>query len=148
MDAVRSRVNESSEVVLVGDNYDAAYAATMKCIEEEGRVLVHPFNDPLVIAGRGVRAGRVRLCGAHPGPVAVASLLANMSARCRKRDPEACTLVVPRDPFWGVGTEPSWSTNPRGESGSAAGVSVDVALHVPAGDRGRPDNGRALHEPH
>mmetsp|Transcript_53113 Transcript_53113/g.153235 ORF Transcript_53113/g.153235 Transcript_53113/m.153235 type:complete len:592 (-) Transcript_53113:133-1908(-) len=53
VDAVRSRVNDSSEVILTGDSYDEAYAATVKCIEEEGRVLVHPFNDPLVIAGQG-----------------------------------------------------------------------------------------------
>mmetsp|Transcript_159942 Transcript_159942/g.306975 ORF Transcript_159942/g.306975 Transcript_159942/m.306975 type:complete len:615 (-) Transcript_159942:18-1862(-) len=53
VDAVRSFANADSEVVLVGDNYDEAYAATLECIEAEGRVLVHPFDDPLVIAGQG-----------------------------------------------------------------------------------------------
>ncbi|CAJ1352751.1 unnamed protein product [Effrenium voratum] len=53
VDAVRRFSNEKSEVILVGDNYDAAYAATMECMRNEGRVLVHPFNDPLVIAGQG-----------------------------------------------------------------------------------------------
>jgi len=53
VDAVRGFSNEQSEVILVGNNYDEAYAATMACMEAEGRVLVHPFNDPLVIAGQG-----------------------------------------------------------------------------------------------
>eukprot|EP00931_Biecheleriopsis_adriatica_P117617 TRINITY_DN93115_c0_g1_i1.p1 TRINITY_DN93115_c0_g1~~TRINITY_DN93115_c0_g1_i1.p1 ORF type:complete len:571 (-),score=116.88 TRINITY_DN93115_c0_g1_i1:220-1932(-) len=53
VDAVRRYANDLSEVILVGDSYDEAYAATLACIEEESRVLVHPFNDPLVIAGQG-----------------------------------------------------------------------------------------------
>jgi len=53
VDAVRSYANSKSEVILVGDNYDEAYAATAACMEAEGRVLVHPFNDPHVIAGQG-----------------------------------------------------------------------------------------------
>lgn len=53
VDSVRSWANENTEVVLVGNNYDEAYAATLACMEAEGRVLVHPFNDPHVIAGQG-----------------------------------------------------------------------------------------------
>lgn len=53
VDAARRFSNPKSEVILVGDNYDAAYAATLECMKAEGRVLVHPFNDPLVIAGQG-----------------------------------------------------------------------------------------------
>jgi len=54
VDAVRSFSNDQTEVILIGDTYDEAYAATVACIESENRVLVHPFNDPLVIAGQGV----------------------------------------------------------------------------------------------
>lgn len=55
VDAVRAwaDVCEATEVILAGDSYDEAYAACMECVEKEGRVLVHPFNDPLVIAGQG-----------------------------------------------------------------------------------------------
>lgn len=53
VNAVQSLVNDQSEVILTGNSYDEAYAATLACIEAEGRVLVHPFNDPLVIAGQG-----------------------------------------------------------------------------------------------
>mmetsp|Transcript_64012 Transcript_64012/g.187838 ORF Transcript_64012/g.187838 Transcript_64012/m.187838 type:complete len:606 (-) Transcript_64012:23-1840(-) len=53
VDAVRGFANKKSEVILAGDNYDEAYAACVECMQQEGRVLVHPFNDPHVIAGQG-----------------------------------------------------------------------------------------------
>lgn len=53
VDSVKQFSNKESEVVLVGDSYDEAYEACLRCVEQEGRVLVHPFNDPLVIAGQG-----------------------------------------------------------------------------------------------
>jgi len=53
VDAVRRYKNAQSEVCLVGSSYDEAYAACMECLEQEGRTLVHPFDDPDVIAGQG-----------------------------------------------------------------------------------------------
>lgn len=53
VDAVRNYANETTEVILVGTSYDEAYAACKACVETEGRELIHPFNDPLVIAGQG-----------------------------------------------------------------------------------------------
>ena len=41
------------EVVLVGDTFDDSFAEAMKyCLQEE-RTFVHPFDDPLVVAGQG-----------------------------------------------------------------------------------------------
>ena len=40
-------------VVLHGDNYDEAEAEAMRLVEAEGRTLIHPFDDPDVIAGQG-----------------------------------------------------------------------------------------------
>jgi len=59
VDAVRNYSKGFSEVVLIGDNYDEAYAACQECMEKEGRVLVHPFNDPHVIAGQGTIAQEI-----------------------------------------------------------------------------------------
>eukprot|EP00820_Chromera_velia_P017007 Cvel_26434.t1-p1 / transcript=Cvel_26434.t1 / gene=Cvel_26434 / organism=Chromera_velia_CCMP2878 / gene_product=Threonine dehydratase, mitochondrial, putative / transcript_product=Threonine dehydratase, mitochondrial, putative / location=Cvel_scaffold3140:233-5118(-) / protein_length=598 / sequence_SO=supercontig / SO=protein_coding / is_pseudo=false len=47
------------DVVLVGTNYDETYAACLECARKEGRALVHPFDDPLVIAGQGTIAMEV-----------------------------------------------------------------------------------------
>lgn len=42
-----------AEVVLQGDTFDDAYAAAMNYQLESGAVFIHPFDDPLIIAGQG-----------------------------------------------------------------------------------------------
>ncbi len=42
-----------AEVVLAGDNYSEAAAVCADIIKQTGRVFIHPFDDPLVIAGQG-----------------------------------------------------------------------------------------------
>lgn len=42
-----------AEVVLTGRNFDEAYAAALNARDETGALLVHPFDDPLVMAGQG-----------------------------------------------------------------------------------------------
>ena len=41
------------EIVLSGDTYDQAYDLAHKACEAEGKVFIHPFNDPEVMAGQG-----------------------------------------------------------------------------------------------
>ena len=50
VDAVRKL---GGKVVLHGSTYDEAAAEAMRLVEVEGRTLIHPFDDPLVIAGQG-----------------------------------------------------------------------------------------------
>ncbi len=50
VDAVRQR---GAEVVLHGESYDEAYHHAKQLQEERGLTLVHPFDDPDVIAGQG-----------------------------------------------------------------------------------------------
>ena len=38
---------------LHGNTYDEAAAEAERLVDEEGLTLVHPFDDPLVIAGQG-----------------------------------------------------------------------------------------------
>src|SRR6266498_4330972 len=45
-----------AEVVLHGDDYDAAYARAREIEAERGLVFIHPFDDPRVIAGQGTVA--------------------------------------------------------------------------------------------
>lgn len=42
-----------AEVVLEGKNFDEACAAAVRQAEATGALFVHPFNDPLVMAGQG-----------------------------------------------------------------------------------------------
>jgi len=50
VDAVRAL---GAEVSLVGDQYAEAQRHAEQIAQESGRVFVHPFDDPLVIAGQG-----------------------------------------------------------------------------------------------
>lgn len=45
--------NYGAEVVLAGDNYSEAYEKCLQLIDKTGKTLVHPFDDPDVIAGQG-----------------------------------------------------------------------------------------------
>ncbi|GBG25153.1 Threonine dehydratase, mitochondrial [Hondaea fermentalgiana] len=49
VDAVRKY---GGNVLLVGNNYDEAQAEAMR-LAAEGRTLIHPFDDPMVICGQG-----------------------------------------------------------------------------------------------
>jgi threonine dehydratase len=50
VEAVRSR---GAEVVLEGDSYSDAQAVCDRLVAETGLAFIHPFDDPLVIAGQG-----------------------------------------------------------------------------------------------
>ena len=50
VDAVRAL---GAEVVLHGDTYDDAYAHGRELEREQGLIFIHPFDDPMVIAGQG-----------------------------------------------------------------------------------------------
>lgn len=45
--------NFGAEVVLHGANYDEACTEATRLCESEGMTFIHPFDDPLVIAGQG-----------------------------------------------------------------------------------------------
>lgn len=53
---VRRFGNSYIEVVLIGDTFDDSSNAALKCCTDEGSVFIHPFDDPLVIAGQGTIA--------------------------------------------------------------------------------------------
>jgi len=42
-----------AKIVLVGKNFDEARVRAQACREETGSLFVHPFEDPLIIAGQG-----------------------------------------------------------------------------------------------
>jgi threonine dehydratase len=55
------------QIELVGDDFDAAYAHACHLAEERGLTLVHPFDDPDVIAGQGTIA--MEILRQHDGPI-------------------------------------------------------------------------------
>jgi len=56
IDAIRARGGAFVEILLHGDSYSDAYAHASTLAAEQGRIFIHPFDDPLVIAGQGTIA--------------------------------------------------------------------------------------------
>ena len=67
IDAVKAHGGAAVEVVLAGESYSDAYAAAVKLGAERGLTLVHPFDDPDVIAGQGTVA--MEILRQHQGPI-------------------------------------------------------------------------------
>ena len=53
VNAVRQHGGPTVEVRLFGNNYDEAAEEAMRLNKEEGMSMIHPFDDPYVIAGQG-----------------------------------------------------------------------------------------------
>jgi len=67
VDAVRVLGGEHVEVVLSGDSYSEAKARADEIEADRGLVLVHPFDDPDVIAGQGTVG--MEILRQHPEPI-------------------------------------------------------------------------------
>ena len=65
VDAVKAL---GGEVVLAGDSYSDAYEHAVQLQAEQGLTFIHPFDDPLVIAGQGTIG--MEILRQHQGPLA------------------------------------------------------------------------------
>lgn len=85
-----------AKVILHGDDFDEANAHAQKICAEEGRVYVHPFDDPYVIAGQGTVA--TEMLDAEPdldvivAPIGGGGLISGMAAAARRRG-SPCEIV-------------------------------------------------------
>jgi threonine dehydratase len=50
---IKSVARLGAEIVLAGDHYSQAYDYSLQLVERLGAQMIHPFDDPLVIAGQG-----------------------------------------------------------------------------------------------
>ena len=99
VDAVREL---GAEVVLAGDSYADAQARAEAMVAETGLVFVHPFDDPLVIAGQGtigeeiLRQSHGRLSAVFV-PVGGGGLIAGVGGYIKALMPRV--LVIGVEPF-------------------------------------------------
>jgi threonine dehydratase len=100
VDAVRAL---GAEIVLAGDHYSEAQTHCDQLAAESGMTFVHPFDDPLVIAGQGTIADEiVRRCpeglSAIFVPIGGGGLIAGIGAYVKALLPEIKVIgVQPRD---------------------------------------------------
>ena len=92
-----------AEVVLVGDSYSDAEAHCEQLIGDTGRTLIHPFDDPLVIAGQGTIGDEILRHGptdlrAVFVPVGGGGLIAGIGGYVKALRPEVRIIgVEPRE---------------------------------------------------
>src|SRR5881296_3234435 len=92
-----------AEVVLVGDHYSDAQLHCDRLVEETGLTFVHPFDDPLVIAGQGTIADEIvrqhpRNLAAIFVPVGGGGLIAGIGAYVKSVLPDVRVIgVEPKD---------------------------------------------------
>ena len=91
-----------AEVVLYGDTFDDACAEMMRRVEKEGFTFIHPFDDPLVIAGQGTIAVEMLRQHAEPIdaifiPVGGGGLLAGILSYVKFLQPDAKVIAVEPD---------------------------------------------------
>ncbi len=91
-----------ARIVLHGDSYDDAAAFGLKLAQDEGRTLVHPYDDADVIAGQGTVA--MELLADHHGkidavfiPVGGGGLAAGMASYIKALDPTIRIVAVEPD---------------------------------------------------
>ncbi|MFO7917353.1 MAG: pyridoxal-phosphate dependent enzyme, partial [Anaerolineae bacterium] len=89
---VKAVAARGAEVVLHGDNYDAACAEATRLGAERGLSFIHPFDDPEVIAGQGTIGLEIlRQCSTPPDAIYVAvgggGLIAGIAACLDAADP-------------------------------------------------------------
>ena len=107
-----------AEVVLLGNGLAEAETETLRIAAEEGRVYVHPYDDPAVIAGQGTCALEMLVddpdLDALVVPVGGGGLLAGMAVAARARRPDIelvgvqterySSMVARLDPLRAAGT--------------------------------------------
>jgi len=99
IEGVRSR---GAKVVLHGDSFPEALAHSLKLVDEQGLVYIHPYDDPLTIAGQGTIA--MEILRQHPGPldaifvpVGGGGLIAGIAAYVKYLRPEIKVIGVEPD---------------------------------------------------
>ncbi len=98
---IRAIERLGAELVLHGDSYDDAYAHAVQLQIEQDLVFVHPYDDPLVIAGQETVGEEIAAQAPLPlhavfVPVGGGGLLAGVAQAMRRLSPD--TVVVGVEP--------------------------------------------------
>lgn len=90
--------NFGAEVVLHGEGYDDAFERALEIGKERGRVFIHAFDDPAIIAGQGTLA--LEILADNPWldvyvvPVGGGGLIAGMALAAKETNPKIKVIGV------------------------------------------------------
>jgi len=117
-----------AEVVLHGETFDAAHDEARRIAEREGLAFVHPFDDPLVIAGQGTVG--LEMLRAQPAldtlvvPVGGGGLASGIATAARRLAPGLRIVGVQSERFAAMYDAVKGTQHPLGASTIAEGIAV------------------------
>jgi len=117
-----------AEVVLYGDGFDAAREHALQIAAAQGLHFIHPFDDPMVIAGQGTIA--LEMLAAHPGldtlviAVGGGGLISGMATAARALKPGLRIIGVQTARFPAMVNAVQGTAHPQGSSTIAEGIAV------------------------
>jgi threonine dehydratase len=90
-----------AQVILCGDVFDEAHAEAMRIAARDGLTYVHPFDDPMIMAGQGTVA--LEILDVAPDldtlvvPIGGGGLIAGVSVAAKSLNPKLCVYGVQAD---------------------------------------------------
>jgi threonine dehydratase len=117
-----------AEVVLFGETFDAAREHALALAQAQGLTFVHPFDDPLVIAGQGTIA--LEMLRAQPAidtlliAVGGGGLIGGMAVAARALRPDIAVVGVQTTRFPAMVNAIQGTAHPQGASTIAEGIAV------------------------
>lgn len=124
-----------AEVHLEGSDFDATLKFAQDLAEERGLTIVHPFDDPLVIAGQGTvgleMLDQVEALDTLVVPVGGGGLIGGVATAVKSRNPQIKVVGVQMERYPGAygllhdDSDPD-SGNPQGAGTVAEGIAVKV----------------------
>ena len=117
-----------AEVVLFGDTFDAARERALAMADEQGLTFVHPFDDPLVIAGQGTIA--LEMLRAQPDldtlviAVGGGGLISGIATAVRRLKPSVQIVGVQTARFPAMVNAVKGTRHPQGTNTIAEGIAV------------------------
>jgi threonine dehydratase len=119
-----------ADIVLHGDFYDETYARACELQEERGFTFVHPFNDPLVIAGQGTIG--LEILDALPDvkavvvPIGGGGLISGIAVAIKNKNPKVKVIGVQTQnmPSMKASIENHAVTTVNGKASLADGITV------------------------
>jgi threonine dehydratase len=117
-----------AEVVLTGENFDAARAYAHTLGEQRNLVFIHPYDDPLVMAGQGTVAlemlAAVPVLDALVVPIGGGGLIAGMASAAKALRPDLQVIGVQSRRFPSMQCALTGATPVFGASTIADGIAV------------------------
>ncbi|MGH8224225.1 MAG: pyridoxal-phosphate dependent enzyme, partial [Woeseiaceae bacterium] len=117
-----------AEVILRGENFDAAHQHGLEIAAARNRVLVHPYDDEAVISGQGTVA--LEMLGAAPNldalvvPVGGGGLISGMAIAAKSINPDIEVLGVQTTRYPSMYNALKGSGHAFGSTSIADGISV------------------------